>query len=93
MHKSGWDIAFSFNQHLDRFSGELELAVNQLLVTSILVMLPQLEVERDFLQVCVMHAFCRILKLRCLLDVVDLVMLVNLLQVNQWNPLFSVHID
>ena len=93
MHERTWDRTLGFDEHLDRFSGKLELAVNQLLATSILVRLIQLEVEHDFLQVCVVHAFCGILKLGCLLDVEDAVMIVNLLQVDQWNPLFSVHID
>ena len=52
----------------------------------------QLEVEHDFLQVGVVIGFCGILKLGCLLDVVDFVKLVNFVQVDQWNPLFSVHI-
>jgi len=62
-------------------------------VTSIFVVLGQLEVEHNFLQVGVELGFCRILKLWCLVDVTDRVLHMNFLQVDQWNPLFSVHID
>ena len=48
--------------------------------------------ESDLFQVCVVLSFCGILKLGCLMDVVDAVKLVNFFEVDQWNPLFSVDI-
>jgi hypothetical protein len=92
MHESVWDCTFGLNQHLDCFTGELQLAINHLLLTSILIGLTHLEVQSDLLQVGVELPFCWILKLRGLLDVCDLVVNVNFLHVNQWNPLACVHV-
>ena len=62
-------------------------------VGSILVELVQLKVERNFLKVSVVLGFGQIMKLECLLYVVDLIKLVNLLQVDQWNTFLSFNID
>ena len=51
MHVAVGDGPFAFDKQFDGVAGNLELAVDQLLVTSMLVALLQLKMERDFYQI------------------------------------------
>ena len=86
VHVAVGDGPFAFDKQFDGVAGNLELAVDQLLVTSMLVALLQLEMERDFYQIFRRCEFWRLLK------VADFVILVDLLKVYQWHSLVCVDI-
>ena len=87
MHVAIWDFPFCLDEQFDCFTWNLKLAEDQLLVTSMLIALLQLEVEHDFLELL---SCC---ELWVLLNVADFVILVDLLKLNQWHSLFCVNID
>ena len=80
MHVAFWDSTLGFDEQFYCFTVYLELTVDQLLIASILVTLLQLEVESDFLEVCVVRCLSRIqsfCEFGCLLNVANPVILVN----------------
>ena len=50
MHVTVWDCTFSFDEQFDGLAGNLELAVDQLFITSMLVALLEFKMQRDFLE-------------------------------------------
>ena len=87
MHVAFWDSTLGFDEQFNCFTVYLELTVDQLLVTSMLVALLELKVECNFLKIL---SDC---ELRRLLNVTDTVLLVDLLQIDQWNSLVCIYID